>query len=777
MRSYLAQAFFYFCLTFLLGSLPLLLLPALNPYAIFMVYGVIFALFCLFIVFYFQLKKIFLLSAIFLLGFCCSGFWGTFQAQSLLNQIEPYVDKEITVNAEIRSLALPEALNSFNAPFSFLAEIYQINQTQLKTPILILLSTKEESPFLAGQIWRFKLKTKAIHAELNEGGFDVQRFYFSKRILLKGTILQAQLQDSQAALKQKIATPFLNLIALSEYPDLMLALALGDRSLLSKAHKTLLFETGVIHLLAISGMHIVLVYFLAAQLIAWLARQCHFKYGLYWLPIICGFGCAFFYGWLTGFAAPTQRALLALFLWLSFKYFHCSFSSWKKWLYIVFLLLLFDPLMILSESFWLSCYAVLCLIAIAFFFPFHFKTKNKALSYVLQLARLQFFLTILLLPIQIDLFQGFSLASILTNLIAIPMITLIVFPAILLLLICSQYAFLFYFSLFLIAIIDGAFSILFYLLSFFTDFWINVPAFYFPLSFLGFFLLFLWRIRWINGLFLLFAGCLFLSPLTAKSPSLWQMHQLDIGHGLSIVISRNGKALIYDVGASTPNGSKAARSILPFLNHHHLELEKIIISHEDDDHIGGLNDVKNKFKNADLITSSNQFENHIHCIAGTIFYWQDLKFTILWPNKTSDSAKNADSCVIQIEDGKHRILLTGDLEAAQEMQLAQFKAEMLKADILQVPHHGSKTSSTYAFLAKVNPKIALISTARYNPWKLPAQNRLDRHQELQIPYLISYETGQISIHFHADHYDFFTYRNDIKPRWYHDVFGKSLKTR
>lgn len=769
------------CFAFILGNFPLLWLASLSFYHLFCLSSFIFVLtllvcrYSLFFLSPIKLKTpLFIYHLLLLvLTFSFSGLVATNRSHTYLQNIKPYIDKNIIVEARIQSLDFSDYFNLSQKNQMTTIEVYKIKHIALKKPLIMHVFWNDKTPTFIGQSWLFKIKTKVVHALLNEGGFDTQRFYLSRQELLTGTIKEAQLLHSTYSLRQAIATPFLYFLNLSDYPDLILALGFGDRSLLTKAHKTLLFETGVIHLLAISGMHIILVFFLIFTLITFLQKQLKIRFCLYWLPILIAFFVAIFYGWLTGLSPPTQRALLALTFWLLFKAFHISCSNWHKLLYIVFLLLFLDPLMILSESFWLSCYAVFCLLFIAHIFPVSFRSTSKIARYLLNLLFLQVTLTFLLLPIQIFLFQGFSLASIPANLIAIPIISCFVFPLILILLVTSQLSCLYYLTLLILLFIDQGLHLLFKLLHYLSSYWIDVPATFMLCSFLGWVILLFYRFNLFHHYWLFFLGFVLIGilPFFKQPKYSWRLDQIDIGHGLAIVISKNGKALLYDVGASTETGSKAERTLIPFLKQHQLKIEQIIISHQHDDHVGGLASVQKIAPNAKLMSSSSSLNNDTDCVAGSILNWQGLKITVLSPTQLTELPQNPDSCVIQIDDGHYKILLTGDLEAKQEFALVQHSKALLKADILQVPHHGSKTSSTYTFLTQVKPKIALISTARYNPWHLPAKSRLERYNELNIPYFNSAQSGQISILFSPQNYEVLEYRSKIKPRWYHDWFG------
>lgn len=139
--------------------------------------------------------------------------------------------------------------------------------------------------------------------------------------------------------------------------------------------------------------------------------------------------------------------------------------------------------------------------------------------------------------------------------------------------------------------------------------------------------------------------------------------------------------------------------------------------------------------------------------------------------KLAETSHNNDSCVIQVSDGYRQLLLTGDLEKEGEKSLVMQDKYSLKADILFVPHHGSSTSSTPLFIRKVQPTLALVSSARYSPWKIPSDKVYLRYAKHNIQWLNTAEEGQITICFKKEKMKISRYRKDINPRWYHLWFG------
>lgn len=714
------------------------------------------------------IRKMVLIAATMMLA---SFLWSTSQASSYLQSVETYIDKTLVIHGIIKSLNIRDSNLAIEDSYYAHVEVMQIGDQPLKNSFMIALLWKNRPFPTAGEVWQLTIKTKATHSYLNQGAFDPQRFAMANRSILIGSVISAYRLNEQRNLQQWLVDKVLLYTNLFEHGDIMLALGFGERSRLTVEHKTVMFQTGIAHLMAISGMHIVLVAYLGNKLARGLQVFLPIRLICYWMPLLIGFSFAVFYAWLSGLNPPVMRAILALFLWQTLAIKKIHLSSWQIINRIIAILLFFDPLMILSESFWLSCYAVICLVFMAQWFPLKNK-KSYQQSYLFKLIKLQFLLTLLLLPIQFYVFNGISASAIIANLIAIPVISLITFPAVLMMMVMS-FLDCFYLAIWFGLLAEQSLNRLFIILALFSDYWFAVAEAFYLLSGFGWLTIIVWQTRlWRNyGLSLLLIVLIMFTPIITRPSLSWSIDMLDVGHGLAIIIRKGKSAILYDTGAKWRDSSAAERIIIPFLKWHHLSVEGIIISHEHNDHIGGLDTIKQHYPNAWLMSSSSQLANDYFCQSGYELSWHNLQFSVLWPEKINTYAYNAESCVVRVSDGKYSILLTGDLEKAQEEQLVLTKKESLLSTVLQIPHHGSNTSSYYAFLANVKPEISLASVSRYNPWHLPSYKALYRYQDLSLPYYLTSVAGQISIRFDAQQGLIETMRGEIKPRWYHDWFG------
>lgn len=216
----------------------------------------------------------------------------------------------------------------------------------------------------------------------------------------------------------------------------------------------------------------------------------------------------------------------------------------------------------------------------------------------------------------------------------------------------------------------------------------------------------------------------------------------------------------------------AELEILPYLRREGITPEKLILSHDDNDHAGGAKSIFEAYPNAVLISPSAQSYGEtyrIECLQGKVWHWQGLSLTVLSPQHRIERAENADSCVILVEDGRHRVLLTGDAEIKNEQVFAR---ALGKIDVLQVGHHGSKTSTGEFLLAQSKPDIAVISSGRWNPWKFPHPSVMERLRRYQSRVENTAVSGQIRVNFYSEKLTVQRARHAFSP-WYAREIGFS----
>ena len=667
-----------------------------------------------------------------------------------------------------------------------------------------------------GERYAGDLRLRPLSSRLNMHGFDRQQWYFSKRITAWADVKSAIKIDQVFSWRQNALHHALKQTEQLSQQGLLLALGFGERAWLENATWQIYQKTNTAHLIAISGLHIGLAMMLGFAL----ARLLQFTFPTHYItptfPIFCGLMLALLYSQLAGLAIPTLRAMIALALLYTIQHLRLHWTVWQLLLRVVALLIFIDPLMLLSTSFWLSVGAVTCLIIWYQCFPLsllHWRGKPltsspwRKVRYVFGLFHLQLGLLWLFTSIQLFFFNGISLNSFIANLIAVPLYSFILVPLVLFAVLTQGSWNTWWLANDLAEKITA-------LLAPLQDHWlaISLPhSLWITLVLTCLFLgllhyvykpqkplsstLELTKLTRLKGFHLTAErtlslplqktiyglGCgliVFCSTTLAHhylSRPNWQLDTLDVGQGLATLIVKDGKGVLYDTGSSWESGSMAQLEILPYLQRQGIQLEWLILSHDDNDHSGGARAMLAAYPDIQLTTASqkrygekNTAENdRTFCLAGKQWTWQGLRFTVLSPNNIVPRAENPDSCTLLLTDGKHNILLTGDADLSVEYNILP---KLDKIHVLQVGHHGSKTSTGEALVRHIQPDIALISSSRWNPWHFPHQTVVDRLTRHHAQLYNTAEAGQIRLLFEENNIKIQTARAEFSP-WYRRLIG------
>ena len=245
---------------------------------------------------------------------------------------------------------------------------------------------------------------------------------------------------------------------------------------------------------------------------------------------------------------------------------------------------------------------------------------------------------------------------------------------------------------------------------------------------------------------------------------------LDVGQGSAHLIQTQNHVLLYDTGDkwNDDGGDIGSQVILPYLRIFNIKkIDQLIISHADRDHSGGSKAVLENIPVIDRLTAAPSklpFLSAKKCLAGQSWHWDGVDFTMLHPNNILPKKLNQQSCVLKISSANGSVLLTGDIDSKIEEILVKTYGKKLQANILLVPHHGSKTSSAVNFLQTVRPNHAIISSGFLNQYGHPAQIVLDRYNKLGIKVLQTKISGAITIDFKENNIEWRRER-DSNPRW------------
>ncbi|TNG94596.1 DNA internalization-related competence protein ComEC/Rec2 [Pasteurellaceae bacterium USgator11] len=705
--------------------------------------------------------------------------------------------RQQNINVEFKIIALRQMLPNRSVTVVAQADLADQGLGKIKINLNWQL---DEQPHL-GQVWRANLKLRPLSTRLNDGGFNRQRWLLSQSILAGAVVKQGQLLFQQNSWRQQKLASVLTETETLRYQGVILALAFGERGWMNADDWQKFRESGTAHLIAISGLHIGLVAWLGwgvARLLQLLLIGLGLKihYVTYHVPHLAALSAAVCYAYLADFLIPTQRALWAYCFWLAFIFMRIHLPAWKLLLLIVAWLSLIDPLSVLNESFWLSCGTVALLCCYYHCVPLapllqKWRWRGKSLKqavpplyWLCGLFHLQFGLLLLFTPLQLLLFNALPTGSFLSNLLLVPFFSFVIIPLILLALFSGGMVWSWVDSLLAQALLWLEALPNTYLTLAADQQWLIITVC------LSLFLLLLGlthRYRTLNSTseqtqqsisgckpltictLLIVLCCSKLWAITACK-SEWKLVMLDVGQGLAVLIITERSATLFDTGQAWQGGSMAEAEILPFLRRSGLQLEQLIISHDDNDHAGGAEILLKHFPSAALFNSSERdygAKQQQPCIQGQSWAWREFRFEVFAPSQLSKIAKNRDSCVLLVTRGKVRFVLSGDVYQATENRIAP---SIGKVDWLQVGHHGSNTSSGWLWLKHLQPQLSLISSGLYNQWNLPHFATQNRLQQIQSAVYNTATDGQITLSVTQDQWQISTQRRGVIP-WYHIIIG------
>ncbi len=645
----------------------------------------------------------------------------------------------------------------------------------------------------AGQRWQLTVRVKQPHGNANPHGSDYEAWALEHNIRAMGYVRSStfnQLLQSIVHhpkywiehLRETIQQRFEEQLPNSPYVGILQTLATGDQSVIARDQWEALTRTGTVHLMAISGLHVTLVSGLVFTLILTLWRRN--TYLLLHLParkaaIAGGLLIALGYVSLSGFAIPAQRAFWMLFAVAVAVWRGRMISPVTVLLWALFLVVSWDPWATQSASFWLSFGAIAVILWI---------TVNR-LSTVQgwkQWFRIQWAITLALMPLLLGLFQQFSLVSPLANLIAIPFMSLVVIPLTLL----STIPLL---DQILLPLAHTVLSFGMMLIQWLSDTPNAVWQQHMPPLWAIFVAIagIIWMLLpgsigfyWFSGFPARWLGLIALLPLFITAPSkprngeLW-LTVLDVGQGLSVVVRTANHNLLFDTGPNFGEADSGNRIIVPYLRGEGIhQLDALVISHADSDHSGGVLSV---IKAIDVKTVASsleaahqlqlQFPNHTRCSSGTIWEWDNVQFEWLHPSIAAydkvTSKTNDRSCVLKITSPHGSVLLPSDIGFKEEYALLNHFPEKLPATVLIAPHHGSNSSSSTAFIQTVNPKLTIFPAGYQNRYGHPHPDVLMRYLNEDIPLFRSDIQGAILIRFTDNHYTVDYWRALRKRYWHH----------
>lgn len=657
--------------------------------------------------------------------------WGQYQLSHRLPHAVAKVDLPLT--GEISSIVLRSDGNQ-----RFVLELSERNSEFPKLRNVRLTLYQDIPVLKQGDKLTVVARLQSPKAYLNEHSPDAIRRALQRRLDATGYVRELLQQHAQPQLRQQLYDR-LNSSFEPRVAAFLSALVLGHSSDLSSDQWQLLSLTGTVHLVVVSGLHLgvlavsglvlgrLLLFGLALVLPRYVSP-------LYFVPWLLAIALTSLYLWFGGTGLALQRAWVIVTVMLAGQLFRRTPSLILRFKLALILVTLLDPLAVLELGFWLSFGLVWLLMQISRLRGSH--------TWVTKALGVQLVLSLMLLPVLQYSVAQLNLLSILSNIWAIPYISsgVMLLPIMLPLglvpgyvselaqWLISRWVELFWHGLTLNAQVG------------LSPAWVPAPFWALLLALLGAALLLTpLRLRW--------AGLLLLAPAILYQPAMmdeFKVTLLDVGQGQSAIIDLPAERWVYDTGPAFGSDFAVANlTLIPTLKHRpDLPLSTLIVSHSDRDHAGGVTAL-NRFAQPELILSGQPTKvAGERCADGWDRQFGNTRIEVgALGESTSD---NDASCWIYIHNERCSLLIAGDLSVKAEAELMQrFKSRPLTW--LQLSHHGSKTSTSAAWLDFWRPQLALNSSGRNNHFGHPHPKVVERLQNRGIELLDTARVGAIKL--------------------------------
>ena len=613
-----------------------------------------------------------------------------------------------------------------------------------------------------GERWRFTVRLKRPHGSVNPHGFDYEGWLLERGIGASGYVRprggqvklgeRNSLSDRIERVREAVRTRFLAVLGDSDTAGILVALVVGDQRAIDAEDWRLFSRTGVTHLMSISGLHVTLISGMVAALVSFGWRRSGslaLRLPARKAAAVAATLAAFTYTLLAGFGVPAQRTVfmvgaVAAAVWAG------RMSSPSRVLALALLaVVLVDPWAVLAAGFWLS----FCAVGLIFYVTQGWTGRE---SWLVQWARVQWSMTVGLAPMALLLFSQVSLVGPLANAVAIPVVSAVITPLALVCALLPVDA--------LLRLADGLTVVLMHFLEWCDALPVAVwqqpvpPVWTVVVAMLGV----LWLVaprgvplRWVG--LVLFAPALMTAPSRPAQGEAW-ITTLDVGQGLAVVVRTAEHTLLYDAGPTYGTESDSGeRIIVPYLRAvGSLRLDAMVVTHNDSDHSGGALSV---LENAEVLDFLSSLEpgnpvaagarNPRPCVRGDRWSWDGVGFEVVHPARADYEGGvlrvNNLSCVLRVTTAHGSLLLTGDIEKAAEGLLVQRDGAALHADVMLAPHHGSRTSSTAAFVAAVRPRWLIVPVGYRNRFGHPRADVVARYDEVGARILRTDLDGAVTV--------------------------------
>ncbi len=692
---------------------------------------------------------------------------------------------------DVEKILTPDAI----VPHHISLNQYLVNKSQERFSAKSAHVTLLSSQFKAGERWQLSVRLKRPHGTANPHGFDFESWALSENIRAMGSIKSSAddkllnhfvwrpsyvVEYLREQVKQRIAEVLTN----KPYSGIIQALVMGDDSQIALDDWQVFLRTGTSHLMSISGLHITMLAGLVFAAVGFFWRRSPrlaMRLPTRKAATLAGVITALVYALIAGFSVPSQRTFYMLMVFAVAMWSGRQLVISQVLAVALVIVVLLDPWAVNAPGFWLSFGAVAML-------AYALGARVGQHHWLQAALQTQWAVTIGMLPLLLVMFNQTSIISPIANAFAIPLISFVVTP---LALLGSFLPFDTPLNLSYQALVGCMWALK----------WLNqlpmatwqqhAPATWTLLpAMCGVLWLLLPRgfpLRWLG-----LVGFLPMFIVMPVRPMLGDMKVtvLDVGQGLSVVVQTARHTLLYDAGPKYNEQSDAgSRIVVPFLRGEGIKkLDGFFVSHNDNDHSGGMRSVLEQIPVTWFASSFTPevevpaSQARIPCFAGQSWTWDGVQFEVLYPSFESYGETtlkdNNRSCVVKISSQSGSMLLTGDIEKEAELALLNASSAKLKSDVITVPHHGSKTSSTLDFIAVVQPSVSVFTTGYLNRFGHPKPVVVARYQASNsLMYRSDYD-GAVEINFgtlDTNKIHLASWRSE-NPRYWQDSFTQQILT-
>nr|WP_018140132.1 DNA internalization-related competence protein ComEC/Rec2 [Thioalkalivibrio sp. ALJ7] len=628
--------------------------------------------------------------------------------------------EEIVVSATVTSL--PEHLEH-RSRFRITVDAVLSGPEDVSARDLLVTAYPGRPEIVAGTRARMALRLRPAAGRSNPGGFDRAGWYYREGLHGSGTLLEwtplkeavplsttirwrARLHHGRGWLRDRMerAAPSLN------HPGLIQALVIGDRQGMTSREWQAFLRTGTNHLMAISGLHVGLVagfvgllaggLWSVSRALQGVARKAAFM-------ALAGLFGAVIYAAMAGFSIPTQRAVIMLGAFMAALLWRREAFAWRGLMLAAIAVVVWQPASVLAPGFWFSFGAVTVILLLL-----QGRTRRPGWR---EAGTIQVMLALAMLPLSLAWFQLGSWIAPVANLVAVPVISLLVLPV--LLVGAGLSALWTPLGAPFLYLGDGVLTMLLVLLERLSALPVLVDERRVPLAAsllggLGVLLALQPRLR-LGAVWTLLVGLALVLPLRPDiAEGALRAQLLDVGNSQSVLLQTRGHALLFDAGFGRDDGFSAGEQIVvPALRASGLRhLDRMILSHEHAAHAGGAPAVRDAVPVTEVLRRRPETHNERQCRAGQQWEWDGVRFEVLHPPPGWNDQASA-SCVLAVETaGGVRLVLTGGLSGLGEAILMRRSATIRESDLLVVPRGAGADSLSRGWLDDARPQIAWAST-------------------------------------------------------------------